>query len=286
MCSTGGTRFATSVTLTLLRLNIVQWQKGKCSGERFQNQREWGRREHAADNRSQDGGLGLVPVHGQECCWDDASEGPGHGAESTGEVQPRTPRTDHSAQGRPKECWVSSSSAIPFFLKILLENPLLLLYRCLSLFLDYAYWYCSQKFLENLETEKDFDLRNVWSTAREHNMFRPGMRREESMPPPSTEAPKLSSQLQNMSLIEGQAAVFDCKFSPANDPNLKIAWLHNGKGILASSRVNTMADFGYAVLEINPVAVMDRGEYTVVVVNQLGEARQSVTLEVAGIISC
>jgi hypothetical protein len=67
-----------------------------------------------------------------------------------------------------------------------------------------------------------------------------------------------------------------------DDPNLKIAWLLNGKALLASSRITTVSDFGYAVLEINPVTVFDHGEYTVVAVNQLGEARQSAILDVHG----
>jgi hypothetical protein len=41
-------------------------------------------------------------------------------------------------------------------------------------------------------------------------------------------------------------------------------------------------EFGYTVLEINPVTVFDHGTYEVIAVNQLGEARQSAVVEVAG----
>lgn len=98
----------------------------------------------------------------------------------------------------------------------------------------------------------------------------------------STETPKFTSQLKSVQLCEGQHALLDCKFSPTEDPNLKIAWLLNGKALLSSSRITTLNDFGYAVLEINPVTVFDHGEYTIVAVNTLGEARQTVTVEVIG----
>jgi hypothetical protein len=100
--------------------------------------------------------------------------------------------------------------------------------------------------------------------------------------PTSTELPKFITSLRSLALIEGQTAVFDCKFSPSGDPSLKIVWLLNGKSILASSRISTLADFGYAVLEINPVTVFDQGEYTIVAVNQKGESRMSAKLSVTG----
>uniref|UniRef100_A0A1I7XKA0 Titin n=1 Tax=Heterorhabditis bacteriophora TaxID=37862 RepID=A0A1I7XKA0_HETBA len=100
----------------------------------------------------------------------------------------------------------------------------------------------------------------------------------------SKTVPSFSGQLQPLNLIEGQTARLELKFAPADDPNLKvkIAWLLNGKAILASSRVVTVNDFGIAVLEINPVTVFDQGEYTVVAVNPLGEARSSTNIAVIG----
>ncbi|CAD5224123.1 unnamed protein product [Bursaphelenchus okinawaensis] len=101
--------------------------------------------------------------------------------------------------------------------------------------------------------------------------------------PQSKEAPKFLSKLNGATLNEGQHALLDVKFGPTDDPNVKVAWQLNGKPILASSRITTLFDFGYAVLEINPVTVFDHGEYTVIVINQLGEVRQSANVEVAGI---
>jgi titin len=102
------------------------------------------------------------------------------------------------------------------------------------------------------------------------------------MTTPSKEPPKFSSQLQSLQLMEGQDALLDIQYSPKDDPNLKIAWLLNGKALLASSRVTQQNDFGHAVLEINPVTVFDHGEYTIVAVNTLGEARQTCNIDVIG----
>lgn len=115
--------------------------------------------------------------------------------------------------------------------------------------------------------------------------FGSGPRKVEQLQP-SSAAPKFSSQLKNLQLTEGQHVMLDVKFSPTDDPNLKIAWLLNGKAILQSSRITTINEFGMAVLEINPVTVFDHGEYTVVAVNQLGEARQSAIVEVSGKCFC
>ncbi|CAD6198030.1 unnamed protein product [Caenorhabditis auriculariae] len=98
----------------------------------------------------------------------------------------------------------------------------------------------------------------------------------------SKSAPTFEGQLQAASLIEGQSARLEIKYTPSEDPNLRVAWLLNGKAILASSRIVTLTDFGIAALEINPVSVFDQGEYTVVAVNPLGEARASARLQVVG----
>ncbi|PAV62890.1 hypothetical protein WR25_23783 isoform D [Diploscapter pachys] len=96
----------------------------------------------------------------------------------------------------------------------------------------------------------------------------------------SKSAPAFQGQMQALNLIEGQSARLEIKFTPADDPNLRIAWLQDGKALLASSRVATLSDFGIAVLEINPVTVFDQGEYTVVALNPLGEARSTTAINV------
>ncbi|ULT87824.1 hypothetical protein L3Y34_007185 [Caenorhabditis briggsae] len=98
----------------------------------------------------------------------------------------------------------------------------------------------------------------------------------------SKSAPKFEGSLQSQQLIEGQSARLEIKYTPVDDPNLRIAWLLNGKAILASSRIATLTDFGIAALEINPVTVFDQGEYTIVAVNPLGEARVAANIAVVG----
>ncbi|KAK6027796.1 immunoglobulin I-set domain protein [Ostertagia ostertagi] len=98
----------------------------------------------------------------------------------------------------------------------------------------------------------------------------------------SKSAPVFSSKPQTLNLIEGQTARLEFKYSPADDPNIKIVWLLNGKPLTLSSRVTTINEKGLSILEINPVTVFDQGEYTVVLVNPLGEARNSVVLNVMG----
>ncbi|KAF8383875.1 ketn-1 [Pristionchus pacificus] len=98
----------------------------------------------------------------------------------------------------------------------------------------------------------------------------------------SKSAPAFLGSLQSAQLVEGQTARLEVKFGPQDDPNLKIAWLKDGRAILASSRVVTVSDFGVALLEISPVTGADAGEYTVVAVNPLGECRQSAILNIIG----
>lgn len=45
----------------------------------------------------------------------------------------------------------------------------------------------------------------------------------------SSQPPKFLDTIKNLNLIEGQTALLSCKYSPPDDPNLKIAWLLNGK---------------------------------------------------------
>lgn len=51
----------------------------------------------------------------------------------------------------------------------------------------------------------------------------------EEMRGPSEQLPKFLDEIKNLNLIEGQTALLSCKYSPPDDPNLKIAWLLNGK---------------------------------------------------------
>jgi titin len=73
-------------------------------------------------------------------------------------------------------------------------------------------------------------------------------------------APKLVSQLKGTNVIlEGQHAHFECRLEPQNDPSLKVEWLHNGRPLSASSRIQTHHDFGYVALDILDVKADDSG---------------------------
>ncbi|RCN50589.1 immunoglobulin I-set domain protein [Ancylostoma caninum] len=95
-------------------------------------------------------------------------------------------------------------------------------------------------------------------------------------------APTLSGELQPMNLIEGQTARLEVRYAPADDPNVKVVFLLNGKPVITSSRVTTVYEKGLAILEINPVTVFDAGEYTVIIMNPKGEARTSTKMTVIG----
>uniref|UniRef100_A0A0N5C356 Ig-like domain-containing protein n=1 Tax=Strongyloides papillosus TaxID=174720 RepID=A0A0N5C356_STREA len=96
----------------------------------------------------------------------------------------------------------------------------------------------------------------------------------------SKEPPKIEVANANFNLKESQSVIMDCKITPADDPNLKIAWLHNGKPISASSRITNIYEFGHALLEISSVLPSDSGEYTVIAVNPLGEFKTIFKLDV------
>lgn len=43
--------------------------------------------------------------------------------------------------------------------------------------------------------------------------------------------PRFVTQLQNITINEGEFARFECQCAPINDPKLKIEWFHNGKPV-------------------------------------------------------
>lgn len=55
----------------------------------------------------------------------------------------------------------------------------------------------------------------------------------------SKQSPKFLDTMKNLNLIEGQTALLDCKYAPSDDPNLKIAWLLNGKVFIFPTAIRT-----------------------------------------------
>ena len=64
-----------------------------------------------------------------------------------------------------------------------------------------------------------------------------------------------------MGLKDGMSAHFECRLTPTNDPRLKVEWKFNGQPLPHSSRIKTVSDFGFVMLDIAGVDSKDSGEY-------------------------
>ncbi len=56
-----------------------------------------------------------------------------------------------------------------------------------------------------------------------------------------------------------------------NDPELKVTWKHNGKPIAESSRLKTVSDFGFVMLDIAGADTRDSGEYVCTISNRFAQ---------------
>lgn len=70
------------------------------------------------------------------------------------------------------------------------------------------------------------------------------------------------------SLRDGMSAHFECTVTPTNDPDLKIDWKFNGNPLPNSSRIKTVSDFGFVMLDIASVDSKDSGEYICTATNK------------------
>ncbi|XP_022670614.1 titin-like isoform X6 [Varroa destructor] len=95
-----------------------------------------------------------------------------------------------------------------------------------------------------------------------------------------TGPPQFLSSPSDLSLVENGLAHFECRVGPANDPNLRVDWFHNGKPLVTGSRVKSISDFGFVILEIAGVYSRDAGVYTCRAVNREGEASVSCQLSI------
>jgi hypothetical protein len=94
--------------------------------------------------------------------------------------------------------------------------------------------------------------------------------------------PEFLSQPGDLLLPENGLAHFETKLTPVGDPSLRVEWFHNGKALLAGSRVKTISVFGFVILEVTGVYSRDAGLYTCKASNKHGEASVSCTLQVKG----
>ena len=79
----------------------------------------------------------------------------------------------------------------------------------------------------------------------------------------SSHCPKFTDDLEDqLNLKDGESVHLECALEPINDPDLKVAWLFNDEPLPNSSRIKSVADFGYVMLDISGVDSRDTGKYT------------------------
>lgn len=75
-------------------------------------------------------------------------------------------------------------------------------------------------------------------------------------------APEFITTPGDLSLSENSLAHFECRLVPSNDASMTVTWFHNGKVLSAGSRIKTINDFGFVILEVAGVYIRDSGLYT------------------------
>lgn len=94
--------------------------------------------------------------------------------------------------------------------------------------------------------------------------------------------PEFITQPSDLILGENSLAHFECRLQPVNDQSMRVEWFHNGKPLWAGSRIKTINDFGFVILEVAGVYQRDSGLYTCKATNRHGEASVSCKLQVKG----
>merc|ERR1719158_1261385 len=94
--------------------------------------------------------------------------------------------------------------------------------------------------------------------------------------------PEFLSPLSDQMLAENSLAPFETRLTPINDPSMRVEWFHNGKPISSGSRIKTINDFGFVILEVANVMSRDSGNYTCKAVNKHGETSVSCQIQVKG----
>lgn len=98
----------------------------------------------------------------------------------------------------------------------------------------------------------------------------------------SGKPPEFITTPSDLTLSENSLAHFECRLIPINDPSMRVEWFHNGKALWAGSRIKTINDFGFVILEVAGVYQRDSGLYTCKATNRHGEATVSCKLQVRG----
>ena len=91
-------------------------------------------------------------------------------------------------------------------------------------------------------------------------------------PSDAGQPPQFITKPEDSSITENGLAHFECRLQPANDPDLRVEWYHNGRPMCAGSRIKTINDFGFVILEVANCYSRDAGTYTCRAINKHGEA--------------
>lgn len=94
--------------------------------------------------------------------------------------------------------------------------------------------------------------------------------------------PEFITSPTDLVLNENGLAHFECRLIPVNDQSMRVEWFHNGKPLWSGSRIKTINDFGFVILEVSGVYQRDSGLYTCKATNSHGEASVSCQLQVKG----
>jgi hypothetical protein len=78
----------------------------------------------------------------------------------------------------------------------------------------------------------------------------------------SGKPPEFITTPADLTLPENNLAHFECQLTPVNDSSMRVEWFHNGKPLSAGSRIKTINDFGFVILEVAGVYQRDSGLYT------------------------
>lgn len=98
----------------------------------------------------------------------------------------------------------------------------------------------------------------------------------------SGKPPEFITTPSDLTLTENSLAHFECRLTPINDPSMRVDWFHNGKALWSGSRIKTINDFGFVILELAGCYQRDSGLYTCKATNKHGEASVSCKLQVRG----
>jgi hypothetical protein len=96
-------------------------------------------------------------------------------------------------------------------------------------------------------------------------------------------APKFITQIKDIAgLRDGMSAHFEGRVTPSDDAQLRVEWKFNGQPLPNSSRIKTVSDFGFVMLDIAGVDSRDSGEYICTAINKFGSDTTRAVLRCEG----